>query len=132
MGETFQTRLQAVNSGVLTPLVRRAIARADAEVNHWQCEPLIGGLGNMAAGGLGIYRFFGSALVERQRLPWSLVIKSNSGTAERATHDVASELYWRREILAYQSGLLDELRGGLAAPHCFEVIEYPNQEYWLW
>jgi hypothetical protein len=35
-------------------------------------------------------------------------------------------------VLAYQSGLLDDLPGGLVAPRCFGVVEHPEEEFWIW
>ena len=44
--------------------------------------------------------------------------------------------YWKREALAYQSGILDsassEVGDGLAAPRCRGVVERSPTEVWLW
>jgi hypothetical protein len=39
---------------------------------------------------------------------------------------------WRRESLVYESGLLDELPGGLAAPRCCGVLVRSEDELWIW
>jgi hypothetical protein len=39
--------------------------------------------------------------------------------------------YWKREILAYQSGLLADLPAGFRAPRCFGSVEHPGGG-WLW
>jgi len=39
---------------------------------------------------------------------------------------------WQREPLAFASGLLNELTGGLAAPRCFGVVERSGDELWIW
>jgi hypothetical protein len=40
--------------------------------------------------------------------------------------------YWKREILAYQSGLLADLTGNLIAPRCYGVAEHPNGKWRIW
>jgi len=60
---------------------------------------------------------------------WSLVLKILDAQPDS---DIAGSHYWRREAEAYQSGLLDNLPAGLAAPRCFGVTEYANESCWLW
>jgi len=56
---------------------------------------------------------------------WSYILKTIP-----ATNSSVSDLkYWKREALAYQSGILGLLRGrrgGLQAPYCFKVCETPE------
>ncbi len=40
--------------------------------------------------------------------------------------------YCKREVEAYQSGWLDDLPAGLAAPACYGVIEHPDGTCWIW
>jgi hypothetical protein len=40
--------------------------------------------------------------------------------------------YWRRELYVYESGLLDHLPAGLAAPRCYGLTELPGETAWLW
>ncbi|HUM72085.1 MAG TPA: phosphotransferase [Chloroflexota bacterium] len=40
--------------------------------------------------------------------------------------------YWRRELLLYQSGLLETLPEGMAAPRCYGVAELPGNFALLW
>ena len=40
--------------------------------------------------------------------------------------------YWRREALAYESGLLDSLSGGLRPPECYLVAERDDGSVALW
>jgi hypothetical protein len=49
-----------------------------------------------------------------------------------AADDPAHPYYWRREALAYTSGLLDRLRGGLRAPACRAAVERPDGSVALW
>jgi hypothetical protein len=41
-------------------------------------------------------------------------------------------LYWKREALAYQSGWLEQLPGGLRAPRCLAADEQQDSTVWLW
>jgi hypothetical protein len=76
------------------------------------------------------------ALTERpatreRRVPWSAVLKvlGRSGNDD----DERGWDYWRREALAYRSGLLAQLPGGLAAPRLLHASEGVGgrQELWL-
>ncbi len=61
---------------------------------------------------------------------WSVILKT---LAPLAGADDPSDLYfWKREVLAYQSGLLADLPGGLVAPRCFGVVEHSGGGAWLW
>jgi hypothetical protein len=40
--------------------------------------------------------------------------------------------YHRREILAYEEGLLTDLPGGVSAPRCLGITKYANGICWLW
>ena len=49
-----------------------------------------------------------------------------------ASTDPDDPYYWRREPLAYTSGLLDRLVGGLRAPACRAAVERPDGSVALW
>jgi hypothetical protein len=123
----IERRVRAVNLAVLTPLVRRALRTDEVEVLDGSCQPIGGGFGES----LGIYRFEGQARIPDGLVPWSLMLKA-LGTASTASQDPASLDYWKREALVYQSGLLDNLPGGLATPRCFGVVEQAGDELWIW
>ena len=63
---------------------------------------------------------------------WSLVIKIFAAPVNQTNATVTSPFYWKREPLAYQSGLLTDLPGGVAAPACFGVTQQPDSDLWLW
>lgn len=46
--------------------------------------------------------------------------------------DPAHYNYWRREILAYSSGLLNNLPQNIFTPKCFAIDEKDNGSVWLW
>ena len=126
----------------LEPVVAQVLRRPHGGVAEWRLEP-IGGetLGSHLAGGRGIYRLAGSAHGQAagQVYPWSLVVKIFSDAALGPTpNDIGDTIqdptdgnYWKREILVYQSGMLDELAGGLVAPRCYGVTEHAG-EWRLW
>ena len=117
-------QLQAVDQATLTPLVRHALGSDTVALVDWQVAPHGGGAGQC------VYRFAGSAEDQGQTVPWSLILKvvrAQEGEADPAAHQ-----YWKREMLAYQSGLLADLPAGLAAPCCFGVAEQLGDGGWLW
>jgi hypothetical protein len=68
---------------------------------------------------------------------WSFVLKvvqhSGRGHAYWQSSDHESDpMYWRREPLAYASGLVDRLEGGLRAVRCFELAERADGSIALW
>jgi hypothetical protein len=123
----IERRVRAVNLAALTPLVRRALRIDQVEVLDGSCQPVGGGFGES----FGIYRFQGQARTPDGLAPWSLMLKV-LGSASTASKEPATLGYWKREALVYQSGLLDNLPGGLAAPHCFGVAEHAGDEVWIW
>ena len=81
---------------------------------------------------MGLFHWDGQAIVGEQVRPWTLMLKITRSDADYYSNDPSSWKYWDREALAYQSGLLDDLPGQLAAPRCFGVYHFPNKEIWIW
>jgi hypothetical protein len=79
---------------------------------------------------LGVYRFDGTASQEGETVPWSAVLKvlGRAGNDD----DERGWDYWRREALAYRSGLLAQLPGGLAAPRLLHASEGVGGRQGLW
>jgi hypothetical protein len=118
--------LSGVDAATLTPLVRTLLDEPAAVVaGGWSCHPLSGGAGE----GLGLFRLTGSARVGDVTHPWALVCKVSAAT------DGADPQAWdypAREGLAYGSGLLAALPGGLAAPRCLAVETQSDETTRLW
>ena len=116
-----------VDAAELVPVVRRALSTEMAELVTWEHRVLYGGAG-MLAGKNSVHRFGGSARVGDRTLPWSAVLKLVGAPSGSTTGvgDPTHADYWRRELLAFESGLLDELPSGMAAPRCFGVDERPE------
>lgn len=126
MPDDLQQRIAALNRATLDLPVRRSLDDPGAQVVAWRAEPVEGGFGH----GYGIFRLHGEARSDGEILPWSLILKvvgPESGSLDPSAPD-----YWQREVLVYQSGLLEDLPEPLAAPRCFDVDEGPNHERWLW
>ena len=127
MADRIEEQLKAVDETTLTPLVQQVLDRADVEVDEWRCEPVIGGI-DMSSG---VYRFSGNGLANGEALPWTLILKvaretpDSQGAPHRWRH-------WKREMLAYQSGLLDNLPGGLVPPRCHGAAEHRDGMTWIW
>ena len=83
----------------------------------------------------GMYRAAGTALADGCTLRWALIIKVMSlgaSTLNPANREIDHPLYWKREVLVYQSGLLTNLPGGVEAPRCLAVTRRPGDVLWLW
>jgi len=125
--ETINSQLQAIDEAVLAPLVRRSLDRENVKILHWQYQPITGGVELESS----LYRFTGDARIEDETLSWTLILKIIQSPAE-GNGDPLSFRYWKREALAYQSGALNDLPGGIAAPQCFATVEKPTGAYWIW
>ena len=121
--------------------VRQALNDATAELIDWRHEPLAYTVRTPVSGG--VHRLAGSARTRDGVRPWSLVLKVTCSPAGGVWPDgrrvpagwgadPTHSQYWRREALAYHSGLLDDLPGDLTAPHCFGVVERADDTSWLW
>jgi hypothetical protein len=124
--ETRTSQLATIDHVTLTPLVRSALGSETIEVINWECKQLHGGI----AAGTAVYRFSGQGSDQHQTIPWSLILKilrSEDGSADASAWD-----YYKREADAYQSGWLDDLPGGPAAPRCFGVLDHPDGTCWMW
>ena len=114
--------LQSIDAATLTPLVRQALGSETVEITDWVCEPNRGGMSTAS-----VYRFAGRGHDGTMDVPWSLILK-----VIRPTPEDSDSYDWRREALAYRSGLLADLPGGLVAPRCFGISEQPGGDHWLW
>src|SRR5512136_544106 len=96
---------QEVDRDHLTGLVRKALDRPTLQISEWKVQPIQGGFEWDSA----VFRFQGEARGAGETIPWSLILKvvKPSQTAS----DPGGIWYWKREALAYQSGLLQHLPG---------------------
>jgi hypothetical protein len=122
----------ALDPAVLTRVVRMALASDTAEVERWQVRPAGASRGAATAG---VYRVSGIAYDHGTPAAWAVmlkVIRPAAAAFNPAVRAMDHPIYWKREVLAYASGLLDDLPGGIAAPRCFAVEERADESCWLW
>ena len=127
---SLETRLNSISHESLTPYVSNALGGKHVEIIDWQHEVIHGGKGVIF--GDGLYRFLGRARVQDQTHQWMLYLKIIRADPEVTIDEPSTWDYWKREALAYQSGLLDDLPGRLAAPRCFGVHHFAEDEIWIW
>ena len=124
-----------VTAQTLTPPVRQALADAQAELLDWSCTRLpLYGVNPVTTG---IYRFTGNARSGGTSKPWSLILKQIhwldlDGHGKHYLDTPSDWNYWKREALAYQSGLLDGSHGGLVPTQCYAVTEPAPTIAWVW
>ena len=113
-----QSEIENLDSATLTGYVRDLLSCQTLTVADWRYEAINIGRGSATGG---VYRVTGIAHDHGEQLSWSMILKvlslSSQGNVPAAT-DIAHPLYWKREALVYQSGLLDVLPQGLLAPSC--------------
>jgi len=121
-------QIKDIDATRLMGLVRQALRSPTAEISHWEHHPI--SYINTEKSNLGLHRFQGTAQDQGQARSWSVVLKAVHAPVNTA--NPACWNYHRREILAYQQGLLADLPGGLLAPRCFGITEHPEGVCWLW
>ena len=127
-----------IDTQKLVLLLEKVFGKPVLELADWKIEPLGGGFelnhrlfrlsGNVVLSGEGQGRSENSTGSNLHS--WSLVLKIVHPAPE-AANDPQGHHYWKREALAYQSGLLEDLSCGLTAPHCYEA-NLEGEDYWLW
>ncbi|MDF2961470.1 MAG: aminoglycoside phosphotransferase [Paenibacillus sp.] len=108
--------------------VQKIIKLDEFELGEWSCNRLNWKASNEVTGGL--YRLAGAAVTKGGTVPWSVILKMvvPVPNADNPGH----YNYWKREVLAYQSGVLEKLPKMVRAPQCFAVEEREDHTVWLW
>ncbi len=161
--ETFEV---AITHDDLAQVVARSLGEKAVLLGEWNVQPLAYTVRNSVSAGL--YRLQGvtaepegAARTQNHMdtksasevLPWSLILKVVQPQETAASGDPAHWNYWKRELLAYQSGRLEQLvreplfrqaketgleketgkeEPGLAVPQCWKVEEKADGRVWLW
>ena len=113
-----------VNLEQLVILLQNALGNQDVRIHDWELQPLKGGLEFDSS----IYRLQGLAMAGGEARNWSLILKVIR--PEKQFDDSRGYRYWKREALAYQSGLLQELPCGVTAPRCYDINENTDGSVW--
>jgi aminoglycoside phosphotransferase (APT) family kinase protein len=121
-------KLQQLDSSMLTELVRSDQNSASFEILDWMVQPLSHEKVISITGGL--YQFSGQRREGAEIKPWSIILKILV-RPDGWCLDPQEWCYWKRELLAFQSGMLAELPKAIHAPRCYGVTEYES-EGWVW
>jgi hypothetical protein len=113
---------------ILATVVGRLLHEPNVRLLDWDIVSAHGGYTHSLTGG--VYRLSGLAETGNGRSPWSLILKVVNAPENPTGLDNAH--YWKREFLAYQSGLLDYLSDQLVAPRCLLAQDMTAVSYWLW
>ena len=120
-----KTHLQAIDPAVLTDVVRQDQRSPNFEITSWTAGVLSNkGVANPD----GLFVFSGEGCDENGARSWSVVLKV---IRTSRSEDIQSYFYDMRELLVYQSGLLDRLPKILVAPRCY-LATTVNGAGWVW
>jgi hypothetical protein len=119
-------QLEGLDDVTLTPLVRRALNHGTATLLEWQWSPIAY---DVFLPGRTLGRFTGKAMIDGGVIPWSIVFKRTRPPRER---EQTGDDGWKREALAYRSGLLTDIPGQLSAARALDVSEDVHGTTWLW
>jgi len=120
-------KLYGTNEALLEDIVRRLTVNKGT-VTSWTSQPIGPKGGNFVTGG--VFRLEGWANAEGSLRQWSMVVKIVRSDPDR--DDPTHYNYWQREVLAYQSDMLDQWRTEFRVPDCYAVEEKPDGSIWLW
>ncbi|MBC8427771.1 phosphotransferase [bacterium] len=122
-----KSRLDKIDCDVLTPFVQKALESPNVRVTEWSLHVV---KGDWTSSKRLVCRLFGRGKQEDDKVSWSIFLKVPNPTQ---THlDVWHREPFQRELLLYQSGVLNNLPGGISAPRCLGVVEYADDEPWMW
>ena len=122
------TLLHEIDPNVLTDVVRHDQGRPDFNILNWTVQPLSHEKIIETTGGL--FLLSGTGRDDQGTQAWSIVLKILNNPKEWG-QDPRYWAYWKRELVAFQSGLLATLPIGLSAPRCYGTIEH-EENGWIW
>jgi len=123
---------QLLASADLQAIVAQILDHPTVKILDWQIKKLTGGAAEYTGRGLGIYRLTGLANYDDLNAPWSVILKVSGPSDNASNNDPTMPEYWKREVLAYQSGVLKHLPDGVIAPHCYAIQELSDGKCRLW
>ena len=121
-------KLNGIDPTVLSEVARQDLGAAAFEVRDWSVTPLSHEKVIETTGGL--YCFSGRGWDGSEIRSWSVVLKIVNDPQDEC-QEPRELCYWRRELLAYKSGMLVGLPRALRAPRCHGVSEGAH-EAWIW
>lgn len=124
MSASSHDNLPPIDPVELTGIVRAALGSPALELGDWSVAPLSHEKIISTTGGL--FLLTGTAHGATGERPWSVVLKLLANPREWG-QEPQGWSYWKRELLAYQSGLLATLPKPLVAPRCYGFSEDSSQ-----
>jgi phage shock protein PspC (stress-responsive transcriptional regulator) len=128
MAGDLLTQLRTMDRAVLTEVVRKDQHDPNLEILDWAVEPI--SHEKHIDTTTGLFRFSGQSQSANGNRTWTVVLKCIHDPTQWSQQP-REYSYWRREILAFQSGLLEQLPPGVRAPRCYGVIENEDGA-WVW
>jgi hypothetical protein len=130
-------RLDQLTAADIAPLVQKAVGDERAWPLTWEFDAL-DWTGNPAT--VGLFRLTGVGQThEGREVPWTIVLKvvadidlTGNPIIRQYTHEPEGPNYWKREALAYSSGLLTGWPGPLVPVLCYRVDEVSENQAWIW
>jgi hypothetical protein len=117
-------QLKEIDRAILTEVVRKDQHNPDLVLLDWLIEPLSHEKIIDTTGGL--FCFSGQCQGEQGIQPWKVVMKCINNPVQWA-QEPRGWAYWKRECLAFQSGILERLPPGIRAPRYYGVMENENE-----
>ncbi len=122
----------SVTKADLEQVVCKILNQSNVKLLTWSIQSLSGGAAEHVGTGIGVNRIAGTARNDRDVLSWSVVVKGFRASDDDTQNEPSHWSYWKREMMAYQSGILDELPGNVIAAHCYRIQETDNGLIYLW
>jgi hypothetical protein len=128
--------LDQLTAAELAPVVQNALRDDQAWPLTWEFDEL-DWTGNPST--VGLFRLTGRARTSGSReVPWIVVLKVVADTdfgdplIDQFTHEPEGMNYWRREALAFSSGLLTDWPGPLVPVRCYGIDEVSEDQVRIW
>lgn len=128
--------LAQLTAGALAPIVRELLEDPFAWPEAWEAQRVAWTAVN--PGTLGIFRLRGVADTRGRRTPFTLVFKAVADATDQGLpdngymHEPRDWNYWKREPLAFASGLLSRHSGPLLPVRCVGVEDHGDTAFmWL-
>lgn len=126
MSEDILAKLKAIDTTILTQVVRQDQNNPSFEITEWSVQRLSNkGVANPD----GLWLFNGQGNNDKEALSWSVVLKIlNRQQQEPPLDDL---WHWKRELLLTRSKLMENLPGPIKAPRLYHSEELPEGG-WIW
>lgn len=122
MSNDLLSTLQNLDPTLLTEVVRKQQHSPSFELLDWTVEQLIHAQFLSSTGGL--FKFAGTGEDSAGVKPWTLVLKILRNPGPEHEGNIRDVFYWKREFLAFQSGMLANLPSAVPVPQVYGAMEH--------